>query len=278
MLFNLLAEEENENLGKRIKADSNYFSFMVFYEILRNTTNKKEKVKELWGKIQSIYSDFRHWYSDSDYYHLVGYLVCAKVSMREMRKLTRGKKKSEMQLALIKRCMPTVKPPKGRDIVYSDGKLVNNILLLFNIATIYCENKQEFRFPFNLYKQDKWDIEHIHATANEQDDPDMRLCNLTLLNKKINQSISDSDLDKKRDMVLEYESKGWFIPLCTRNVYLKAYTPIKEKTDSKTDKDWTATDKKYYIEKMESIFKKFLNNERELREGIDRSVVSKGGI
>lgn len=263
LLFNLLAEEENEKNEFAVKAERNYFSFMVFYEMLRKSKNKRKTVESIWNKIEGMYSDFRHWYAEPDYFHLIGYLICAEISLRDIKKLTRGKKKSEVRISLINKAMETVKDwDKIGGVQYFERSLVRKILLLFNIATIYCENKQEYRFPFHIYKSYNWHIEHIHATANEQAEPDNLLWNLTLLTREINEAIKDKDLDKKRQFVLDYEAKGWFIPLCTRNVYLKAYTPMDKQIDTKDLTDWTTTDKECYLAKIREIFTLFKENKK----------------
>lgn len=268
LLFNLLAEEENEQYGLAIKYERNYFSFMVFYEMISKSNNKSETVLNIWRKIENMYSDFRHWYEDTDYFHLIGYLICAGISLREIKKLTRGKKKSEVRMSLINKAMETIKGWDKQDggVQYSEKKLVRKILLLFNIATIYCENKQEYRFPFHIYKSYKWDIEHIHANANEQADPDNFLWNLTLLTKEINIAIKDKNLDEKRQYVLDYEAMGWFIPLCTRNVYLKAYTPTEKQTQPEDMTDWTQEDKKYYLDKIKEILANFAANKKKNKD------------
>lgn len=172
-----------------------------------------------------------------------------------------------------------------------DKKAIKKILLLFNILTII-ENNQDVqekqikeykRFSFGCYKNQEWDIEHIHAKNEENAKTDISeknietlkkilddnnrkeleeiliqneankdkntiafnkiynkmlnkqkemtetnlinsLQNLTLLDRKTNESYKDSVFIIKRYIILENDKKGEFIPICTKNVFLKYYS------------------------------------------------------
>ena len=130
-------------------------------------------------------------------------------------------------------------------------------LLLFNIATLVCKSEKQYRFPFDIYKGEtgdriKWDIEHIHATADETDDADDSLGNLTLLDAQTNRSYQDAPFVEKRKVIIERESKGLFVPICTKNIFLKVYS------NNLSDMDiWGNDDKKDYICSMEHVLKSF---------------------
>src|SRR5690606_22652755 len=44
----------------------------------------------------------------------------------------------------------------------SERRKIKKILLLFNIETILESKKSHIRFPFDRYKTENWDIEHIN--------------------------------------------------------------------------------------------------------------------
>jgi len=51
------------------------------------------------------------------------------------------------------------------------------------------------------------------------------LSNLTLLDQSTNRSYKNAVFAVKRQRLLELDKSGIFVPLCTRNVFLKCYSP-----------------------------------------------------
>ena len=62
---------------------------------------------------------------------------------------------------------------------------------------------------------------------HEDDDPepDNSIANLTLLDQETNRSYKNAVFPVKRQRVLELDAHGVFVPHCTRNVFLKSYSP-----------------------------------------------------
>ena len=69
------------------------------------------------------------------------------------------------------------------------------------------------------------------------------LGNLTLLDKYTNRSYQNSFFPVKRMIIMQKAKKGVFIPLCTQNIFLKAYSKALENLTS-----WTEKDCKNYLE------------------------------
>lgn len=270
MLFGLLAKEYNAKLPTPIPPGQNYFSFLVFLSAMNNLANNNEKeefVKTLWGDVQKLYAEFRGWYVDLDKYHVIGYLIATGVTISEIFAITRGKRKSTVTRELLNRARKTI--PGEIDeatlisITYgsSDNVKIRKLLLLFNIATLVCKSEKQYRFPFDIYKGEtggglKWDIEHIHATADETtgaDEEDDSLWNLTLLDCGTNRNpvYAAKPFNEKRKIILERESKGLFVPLCTKNIFLKVYT---ENPDMNS---WGDEDKLGYIATIERTLDTF---------------------
>lgn len=268
MLFELLANEKNASLSNPIPINQNYFSFLVFLEILSSSPDKEEFVKMLWGEIEKLYAEFRDWYADLDKYHIIGYLISSGVKIADIFELTRGKRKSVIMKDLLKKAKGVTGKYKLSNISYdnpNDRPKIRKLLLLFNIATLVCKSEKQYRFPFNIYKGEtsdkiKWDIEHIHATADETDEADDNIRNLTLLDSQTNRSYQKASFMEKRKIIIERESRGLFVPLCTKNIFLKVYSKNLSNMDI-----WEAEDKKDYINAMddtlESFFKGRFGNE-----------------
>ncbi|MBK5244642.1 MAG: DUF262 domain-containing protein [Eubacteriaceae bacterium] len=269
MLFELLADEQNNKLSTPIDDNQNYFPFLVFSMALNDSGNKENFVKELWGLVEKLYADFREWYLDLDKYHIIGYLIASDVSIKDVYALTQGKRKSEINKNLIEKAKKVAGKTDQEDLVKITygvyNKRIRNLLLLFNLATLICKSEKQYRFPFNIYKGEvknglKWDIEHIHATADETDEADDSLWNLTLLERGTNRSpiYAAKPFDEKRHVIIERESKGLFVPLCTKNVFLKVYS-----RDLKNMEIWNNHDKEDHLAEMVRTFKLFFDGRTE---------------
>jgi hypothetical protein len=260
MLFELLAKEKNEKLSKPISTDQNYFSFLVFLAMLNSDSNKEDFVKVLWGEVEKLYSEFRDWYADLNKYHIIGYLISSGVKISEIFELTRGKRKSAVMKGLLEKTKEVTGKYDLADISYdnsNDRRKIRKLLLLFNIATLVCKSEKQYRFPFGIYKGEtadkiKWDIEHIHATADETAEADDNIGNLTLLDAQTNRSYQNAPFIEKRKIIIERESKGLFVPLCTKNIFLKVYSKNLSNMDI-----WETEDKKDYIDAMNDTLESF---------------------
>lgn len=262
MLFNLLAAEENENMDTKISEDENYFSFLVFSSLMDSYLQKDEFVNKLWRSVEKLYSEFQEWYSDLNKYHIIGYLISSGVKISEIFRMTRGKRKSQIMMSLINKTKDTIGSYENLESLSydnsNDKKKIQKILLLFNIATLVCKSEKQYRFPFDIYKggsreKIKWDIEHIHATADEKDEPDDSMGNLTLLDSKTNRGYQNKPFNEKRRIIIERESKGLFVPLCTKNIFLKVYSNNLDKMDI-----WNKDDKKDYLSAINMVMESFL--------------------
>jgi len=260
MLFELLANEQNAKLSSPIPANQNYFPFLVFSAAQNSAPDIEDFVKLLWGEVEKLYAEFREWYADLNKYHIIGYLISSGVKIAEIFALTRGKRKSAVMKALLEKAERITGKYDLSTITYdnsNDRGKIRRLLLLFNIATLVCKSEKQYRFPFDIYKGEtgdkiKWDIEHIHATADEADEADDSIGNLTLLDAQTNRSYQNAPFDEKRKIIIERESKGLFVPLCTKNVFLKVYSRNLSNMDI-----WGNEDKADYITAMQQTLKSF---------------------
>ena len=82
------------------------------------------------------------------------------------------------------------------------------------------------------------------------------LSNLALLDSSTNRGYGKAPFPQKRSTIIKRDEQGVFIPLCTRNVFLKYYSPH---TNSLLF--WSATDRKNYLDKIEETLKNFKSYE-----------------
>ncbi len=66
-------------------------------------------------------------------------------------------------------------------------------------------------------------LKHFHE--DDTADPDNSIANLALLDQETNRSYRNAVFPVKRHRVLELDAHGVFVPHCTRNVFLKSYSP-----------------------------------------------------
>ena len=77
--------------------------------------------------------------------------------------------------------------------------------------------------------------------------------NLALLDNSTNSSISNNFFDVKRSMVIEKDRKGEFIPVCTRNVFLKYYS-----SDPSQIHYWSKTDRADYLNAIKNTIQDYI--------------------
>jgi len=82
--------------------------------------------------------------------------------------------------------------------------------------------------------------------------------NLTLLDSRVNRSYGNSFFPIKRAIILNEDRRGTFIPLCTKNVFLKTYS-----SRISNPMDWDENDIKSHKEIIKKTIKQYLgaNNE-----------------
>jgi hypothetical protein len=256
MLFDLLAKDYNAKAKNPISINQNYFPFLVFFETLKNAKGREtEFVNNLWNDVEKLYAEFRDWYNDLNKYHIIGYLIATGTTVTEIFTLTRGKRKSAVTTALITKAKIKY---DDLDILALDTtahkKRIRQLLLLFNLATLVCKSEKQYRFPFDIYKCEQWDIEHIHATADETDEADDSFGNLALLDCHTNRSYQEAQFVDKRKIIIQRESNGLFVPLCTKNVFLKVYSKDLDDMDI-----WNEKDKAEYVSSVIQTLDTFFN-------------------
>lgn len=77
--------------------------------------------------------------------------------------------------------------------------------------------------------------------------------NLALLTPSDNSSLNNAPFHRKRDKIKELDEKGSFIPICTKNVFLKYYSKNVEQNFKWDNKDMDA-----YLEEMKTILNNYL--------------------
>jgi Protein of unknown function DUF262 len=85
------------------------------------------------------------------------------------------------------------------------------------------------------------------------------IANLALLPGGDNSALGNSVFAVKRAAILEHDRRGSYIPICTRNVFLKYYSPA----DEQQMHFWSATDREHYLRAMADILRGYLRPDKE---------------
>lgn len=91
------------------------------------------------------------------------------------------------------------------------------------------------------------DIEYIH-----------QLSNMALLSSGQNSAVSNYTFDAKRNLILEMDKNGSYIPFCTKMVFLKYYSTVDTNLHF-----WGKNDRDAYSEAMSKVLESYLNKIQE---------------
>ena len=233
-----------------------------------------------WNAVKQLFLTLKEWFENRRWYHLIGYIIDRRISTirkirTDIKDKTIGKKDFEKYLkGLIQ--TEFNKKTKDKDenseswlydlerLDYNNKahyKYIINLLLLHNIET-YQKDKSGYRFPFYRFKNTKWSLEHIHAqNAGEMEldnedaeNPMHTIQNMALLDSKTNSILKDNPFNKKRQLIKKVLVEGkHYIPICTKNIFLKYYSTKVETMD-----EWTPTDQKDYLTDIQFTLSEYL--------------------
>lgn len=171
--------------------------FNAIYEFIKDG-NVVDNISCCWNVVFKCFNRMQKLYYDFDAYHLVGFCNCEYISISEdfYKYCNDDEKMDEFKTVIRKKIKGKVLKVKIKDLKYEDNKdEIKEILLIHNLQS-YSDEK--LRFPFNLYDGGKnYDIEHIHATAEEKADKKSRYewynNNYYSAIKKKKEKLKDSD-------------------------------------------------------------------------------------
>ncbi len=284
-----------------------YYAFRTVSEKLGDAENPVDEALAIWSSMLDVFSSFQCWYKDNDLYHQIGYLIAtgtkdAAELLNSLVELDKSRVNEVLEEFIRDSLKDERTADKLRSLDLGDArarKEIRKVLLLFNIRTIMDTEGSNTRFPFWLYKEQNWDIEHVHATASKpptdedsgshecgaearrkffqllaniaedlKEDIDISadvleglhrfidgaryenekascdflngacqsllddietaqnsISNLTLLDASTNRGYGNDSFDQKRGEIIARDRTAVFIPPCTKNVFLKYYTP-----------------------------------------------------
>ena len=306
--------------------------FFAFEKDFKDSQKEASQwVTNRWGEIKHIFQTFKEWYHDFELYHLIGLLIHLGEDIDDILSVKeKSTSKKDFKNHIKEKIYKKIEEIGDiRKVSYSESRdKAKRTLLIFNIISILNSKDEVNRFPFYQYQNIDWDIEHIHAKADntkeqkkwleefkewllqsrnneliekysaqidealavekkDNKEEDLKeeedkigtliediydyfsntkeegeafdidnLSNLALLDSSTNRGYGKAPFPQKRTTIIKRDEEGVFIPLCTRNVFLKYYSPH---TNSLLF--WSATDRKNYLDKIEETLKNFKSYE-----------------
>lgn len=97
--------------------------------------------------------------------------------------------------------------------------------------------------------------EVISLLSGGADDTDHSIGNLALLRTDDNAALNNAVFDVKRMKIVEMEKNGRYIPVCTRNVFLKYYSPEDSQIHF-----WSEANKASYVDAITDVLKNYLDD------------------
>lgn len=252
-------EAYNKALKDRIGNDEHrtfrYFNEAFISAKKNAATHANENVNtdwldDLWKEVKKYYQVFNEWYQDYRLYHYIGYLTSIQNSDFDITDYVSAWE-GQIKTEYIERLKTTIaqklrrKEWFGQIFEYKfdqeyNGKVVGkravvDILLLHNIETIIQQNDKLIsetkynlpnfsKFPFHLYKREKWQVEHIRPNAGDdfkKDGADLLYLSLarqyftddSILTQKIDDYIGGvAGKDDFTDILTEITQKGGPLP------------------------------------------------------------------
>ena len=148
--------------------------YTIFSDYLQGYSGEErlKKIGKVWECIYTIFSLISEWYEDQELYHYVGYLMCTEPSKRItlLRKLLKQAKTCtapEFKASRRRKIGKKIEAICLNELSYEERPAdIHWVLLLHNIHQ-HIFTSEQIRFPFDLYTQEKWSLEHIYAQQSE---------------------------------------------------------------------------------------------------------------
>lgn len=198
-LFQLIIED-TRTVDSSVLAEDPYYTFLSYNERFQVSTigkdgqkaNYLEIVDREWRLVKEYFMRFEEWFRDRTLYHLIGFLITEGVPLLTLLKEARlspskrhfqntlkwkiwqklfdekliaeksGKKKLS-RAQFIRGAFEALDYEKHRSRIKA-------MLLFANVATLLQNPTSNMRFPFDSFKKEKWDIEHIRSIASTKPD------------------------------------------------------------------------------------------------------------
>jgi uncharacterized protein with ParB-like and HNH nuclease domain len=206
-IFDLIVEKKSLGLDKNNTIGTDNYKTFRYFNIFLSEKNE-EKITQCWSEVKKYFQTFQEWFNDLEMYHYVGFLIDQGKNLKYLYDKWEGNKqkfieelKGEIKgkIEIKEEIKKLNSEEKIKDILEIPYDIKNDIesyppktkckpiLLFHNIYTVIKQNsklenddkyglKVFYKFPFHLYKKEKWDVEHINSNTenNLEDEKDQK--------------------------------------------------------------------------------------------------------
>ena len=155
--------------------------FRSYYEIFSGKESLTEIVKKEWKSVVSVFRTLEDWYIDPIKYNLIGFLTHANTPLQDIYKNYENATSQEDFIYKLKEMIKGKLPENPETLSYSNTKDRYNIwkiLLWLNIHTLNLQlkslrgssevNSPSYKFPFDIFVAQNWDVEHIDSAQTNR--------------------------------------------------------------------------------------------------------------
>jgi len=301
-IFELINDEKDYN--------DDYSTFRFFNK--KFVKKNQKTIEDNWLEIKKYFQRFQEWFEERDLYHKIGYLIAIEsITIADLYNRSLNLSKTEFRTLLDDAIKSDLKNVTLESLQYGD-KRVKKVLLLYNILTMLNNENDNAYFPFDIYKNEKWDIEHITSITDaipkqksnwlneakvfidtsKKDGKELKtradtcdcgndtefealftdivkhfnfhlkdgdindISNLALLDSETNRGYKNAVFPLKRKTIIDREKKGTFIPICTKNVFLKYFSSYPPKISF-----WTQEDRDNYYKDLAKVLEDYIEKD-----------------
>lgn len=188
-------------IAKNRYNECNRTTFDIFYDELKTNEGERlvDRILSVWNDIVKCFNRLQKTYYDYDAYHLIGYCntqkkidisniisnyCLEKINIQQLKDEVKRKIKSNINYVGLYKEDGNIGDKKNGNKAYDDPTIDNldynqnkdkikRILLLHNLQAY---SSSHIRFPFDKYNDGReYDIEHIHAKADDKADKKSRI-------------------------------------------------------------------------------------------------------
>ena len=175
----LVLQLRAEELGR---AASPWDINSMFLAFNAHLAEKHDEVASEWDAVKRMFLQLDEWYRDRFLYHVVGFLLSLEVKVAQIRDLARkAGSKTALRAALIGEVFRITLGTNTASMALADfvkdrvagldyeshGTSIRRLLLLFNIAALLELGDSGPWFPFDHFKREQWDLEHIRSVKSD---------------------------------------------------------------------------------------------------------------
>ena len=134
-----------------------------------------EIVEQLWERVVMLFEILEVWWNDYEIYHHIGYMLHFVASEKRIFNWLQDFEKEgivKFKQRLLGEISKSIKDPAS--LVYEnaegdkgDSDAIHSLLLLHNVHRTM-QNPEKMRFPFHLFRKEKWELEHIYPQHPEK--------------------------------------------------------------------------------------------------------------